>query len=484
MVDLSSQDLASIRMAMAGFELSPKVVPNEHIEVSRAYFPLGHRGVLDIKRQLVVGNRGVGKSFWTHALVNSELRTKLASAYGLPLLTKSDVVIGFNGSEKLLPIAPTIDEIKSALLVYGNPDQIWRAVLIRAVHPIARTTSINFAQAMLLARGGASIYTELMSEADDKLASENRSLVIVFDALDRLASDWNSIRSLTQALLVRALGLQSFRSIRLKIFMRVDQFADAELFRFPDSSKIRNDYVSLTWKPHELFGLLFFELMRDDAARISLEKAAENLPVMLALQSVGRVGGLMGNDVYAPLVSAIAGEFMGGHKKRGKVFTWVPLHLSDAANDCSPRTFLTAWKSAAEHMPLPIDKVVDHLGLIDGVRTASSTRLTELREDYPWIDLALEPLRRRFVPMEKHELFSIWENSAVVSTILTTAGRERWLAPVGLQDDPSGSEALLQALSSIAVMEERSNHKINVPDIFRVEAGILRKGGVAVPKRA
>jgi hypothetical protein len=39
-------------------------------------------------------------------------------------------------------------------------------------------------------------------------------------------------------------------------------------------------------------------------------------------------------------------------------------------------------------------------------------------------------------------------------------------------------------MTQIAVMEERTNGKINVPDIFRVEAEILRKGGVAVPRRS
>jgi len=43
--------------------------------------------------------------------------------------------------------------------------------------------------------------------------------------------------------------------------------------------------------------------------------------------------------------------------------------------------------------------------------------------------------------------------------------------------------ALLSSMRDVGVMEERSNGKINVPDIFRVEAAILRKGGVAVPKR-
>lgn len=53
------------------------------------------------------------------------------------------------------------------------------------------------------------------------------------------------------------------------------------------------------------------------------------------------------------LITAIAGEFMGSGSKRGRVYTWVPLHLSDAANNCSPCTFLTAWKTADEHFPAP-----------------------------------------------------------------------------------------------------------------------------------
>src|SRR5690606_28643499 len=117
---------------------------------------------------------------------------------------------------------------------------------------------------------------------------------------------------------------------------------------------------------------------------------------------------LSGVNKQDALITTSAGEYMGGHKKRGRVYTWVPLHLGDADNNCSPRTFLTAWKTAALHLPHPSDRSVDHLGLIEGVRHASRTRLAELREDYPWIDAALEPLRRQFVPIAKEELFDLW----------------------------------------------------------------------------
>src|SRR5208337_1456134 len=100
-------DYAAIRKAMASFELSPRVEPNERIEIDRAFFPDSHRGVLDLRRQLVVGNRGMGKSFWTHALLNSELRVRIAKVYNFPFLANTDVVVGFNGSTKIDRVAPT-----------------------------------------------------------------------------------------------------------------------------------------------------------------------------------------------------------------------------------------------------------------------------------------------------------------------------------------------------------------------------------------
>ena len=126
-------DFLAIRGAMVSFEPSPRVEPNETIAVERAFLPDGHRGVLDLRRQLVVGNRGMGKSFWTHALLSQELRSRLAKVYGYGLLTRADVVVGFNGSDKVSPTAPTIDEVTTFLKRGADPELIWRAVLIRIV---------------------------------------------------------------------------------------------------------------------------------------------------------------------------------------------------------------------------------------------------------------------------------------------------------------------------------------------------------------
>lgn len=470
-------DLNPIRKAMAGFDTSSRTEPNAQIDPDRVFFPSGHRSVLDMKRQLVVGNRGMGKSFWTHALTNPVVREKLANYYSFPKLAHTNVIIGFNGSEKISGIIPTIEGIQRAHGEGFDPELIWRAVILRAIRSLSSTgADLSLIETLNNLKANPDEYAVELSSADDAAISREAPILIVFDALDRISQEWGLIRKLTKGLLIAVLGLQSFRSIRAKVFMRVDQFSDRELFRFPDSSKILNDRVDLTWQAHELYGLLRFELSRDHDAASVLKILDENLNASSALLISGRIDAAP--QPLNNLITAIAGEFMGKDRKRGRVYTWVPLHLGDAANNCSPRTFLTAWKTAAEHQPAPQGQAVDHLGLIEGVRQASRARLNELLEDYPWIDLALEPMRGHFVPISKDELFDIWKQKDVSKSIQETKG----LTPIGMFIEDN-QDALLRTMTSIAVMEVRANGKINVPDIFRVEAGILRRGGVAVPRK-
>ncbi|MEQ1955387.1 hypothetical protein [Mesorhizobium sp. CN2-181] len=464
--------------------LSPasKVEPNEAVGPDRVFTPESHRAVLDLGRQLVVGNRGMGKSLWTHALTDPTVRNRVADVYGQQQLKKNEVVIGFNGSEKALPVAPTPNGIERALAEGYRAEDIWRAVIFRAVKSVGPSAEpLQFEKTLSRLKQKPEEFEETLSNVDDGFSKTGRGILILFDALDRLPGDWHVIRQLTTALLRRAVGLKSFRSLRMKIFIRPDQFSDKSIFQFPDGSKIQNDHVDLSWQPYELFGLLFFEIMRDASGKSSLSAVAKNVGASDALNQASKPARSSPED-QRDLINAIAGAYMGSDARRGRVYTWVPLHLSDARNACSPRTFLTAWQKAAEHHPAPSDRAVDHLGLIEGVRKASSTRLAELREDYRWIDGALGALAGQFVPIERGDLIEIWDDSQVVQRILKEAKSGGWLAPVQLADNRDAN-ALLDAMNSIAVTEERANGKINVPDIFRVEAGIKRKGGVAVPRR-
>lgn len=483
MTDVGQKEMMIIRETMASLSPASKVEPNEPVAPDRVFTPESQRSVLDLSRQLVVGNRGMGKSLWTHALTDATVRSRVADVYGQPQLKSSSVIIGFNGSEKNDTVAPTPAAIERALDGGYTVEDIWRAVVFRAVQNVRLSAEpLQFDKTLSRLKKDPQGFENALSDVDDHHTRMGTSILILFDALDRLPGDWHRIQQLTQGLLRRAVGLKSFRSLRTKIFMRPDQFADRSIFQFPDGSKIQNDHVDLSWQPHELFGLLFFEIMRDQNGKKALSSVAKSIGASDALGPTLKVSAASLEN-QKKLIDAIAGPYMGTDARRGRVYTWVPLHLSDARNACSPRTFLTAWQKASEHQPAPTDRAVDHLGLIEGVRKASSTRLAELREDYRWIDAALAALKGQFVPITRDELLQIWEDSKVVSGILKDAKMSGWLAPVQLTDENNNHE-LLDAMNSIAVTEERANGKINVPDIFRVEAGIKRKGGVAVPRRA
>ena len=63
-----------------------------------------------------------------------------------------------------------------------------------------------------------------MTHADARLVASGQKLLVVFDALDRLGDTWQTVQELTRGLLKQTLKMNSYRAIRLKLFMRVDQF--------------------------------------------------------------------------------------------------------------------------------------------------------------------------------------------------------------------------------------------------------------------
>jgi len=482
-------DFNAIRAGLASLPRTENHTPGQAVPPDVVYTPFGHRNALDPERTLVVGNRGVGKSFWAHALLDAKIRQHAAQFYRQPILNSTKVVIGFNASERTDEIAPPLSVIRQALQSGIDAETTWRAVLARAVAGFINEKGSPLPRSFVdLARwvsDDPERYANLMTEADTAVSDQKKKLLVIFDALDLLGANWPEKQQLTRALLSRALSAKSYRAIRLKLFMRPDQYTDPGLFTFPDASKIKNDRVDLAWSSEDLYGLLFQRL------QLSPDSSEAFRRLIIELGHVQRVAtgsqfafDVRSSDDQKSIVNAIAGEFMGSGAKRGRVYTWLPTHLGDAVGETSPRTFLTAWQVAAQHNPAPVGRAVDYLGLSEGVRRASEDRLNELQQDYPWIRIVLRPLAGESVPMLWTKLESIWRQHQTVHAILSETEKQGWLGPISLvQSKGSPDEsALLETLQAIGVIEMRANAKVNVPDIFRVEARIKRKGGVKPPR--
>jgi hypothetical protein len=227
--------------------------------LSDLYTPAAHKDALDIEKPLIVGNRGTGKSVWSGALADSGLRKAIAQFYSDDSLRNAEVELGFHQSAaEVRGIAPSSRVLSSLLKNGQNPETIWTAVLIQATtkYTKARIKS-DLADLIEWIELNPSKGEALLRKADDWFLMKGKKFLLVFDALDRLGASREEIRPLSRGILVLALNMQGYSSMRAKIFMRTDQFKDSTIFNFPDASKLKAARIDLKWHATDLYGLFF-----------------------------------------------------------------------------------------------------------------------------------------------------------------------------------------------------------------------------------
>ncbi len=454
----------------------------EQPEIDEIYAPPQHADALDPNRSLVVGGRGVGKSFWAAVLSNPATRKAAAVAYPKLGLENLDVQLGFHeGALGTGELAPSPAALKAALKITDDSTLIWRSVLLKAVAPNLGPTKLI--ERVKWIEEDTEAAEDILVDADKRYSQDKKFLLIVFDALDVLANDWETIRILTQGLARLTLETTSRRAIRMKLFMRHDQFLDMRRTPFADFSKLRTAAVELVWSPTDLYGLLFTRLWRSKKSHFLLSQLGNESNLNMSGDDLPRT--LKTNDkAQDALFSSFAGEFMGANRKRGRTYTWLPKHLADAHGEASLRSFLIALKVAAERARDGQELAIDHQGINAGVLEASETRREELKEDHPWVEDALEALSGLIVPCEESEIIGRWRMANTRDKIDTLVDPRRPTTPIQLDlfDSDSPEHALLNALIKLGVIEKRDRGRVNFPDIFRIAAKMKRKGGV-VPRR-
>ena len=478
-MSIKPPDIDVIRSVLR--ELDPKSSASAAtpLPTEELFMPAAHANALDPFRPLVVGNRGVGKSVWSGALADEATRMSIASSYPRLGLDHLTVKLGFHeDAGRVAGVAPSSKALAALLSQNIEPEEIWTATLLRAVAGEAGiVVPDSLGDAVAWVSADVERAEAALRAADNYFSSQNLKFLLVFDALDRLAGSWEKIRPLTEGILRLALGMNGYRAMRAKVFMRTDQAKDAALFQFPDASKMRAARVELAWHATELYGLLFGILRRSNRAGEAFARVVES--------ALGRIGNA--TDIEDPVqqmavFKLLAGEFMGSDHRRGRTYTWVIDHLADAFHETTPRSFLITLQRAASARTSPTTTVIDHYGIREGVQQASEVRVSQLQEDYPWIRIVLQHLEGLEVPCTPNTFIGRWRDRKTVEAITAiteTSGRP---GPIELEQSGADQQAaLLEALKNIGVIEERSEDRINMPDIFRVAAKIKRRGGVRPP---
>jgi hypothetical protein len=449
--------------------------PPEHL-----YIPPAHLKALSVESQLVIGTRGVGKSVWTAALADVELRKQLGAS--IPQLERAEIRVGF-AERQNLSVYPDADTFAQLLDQGGEAYTVWRAIAARwSADLLGEAIPRNSWRETVhwVARNPETV-ARLMQSASEKLDDEGRYGLLLFDALDRLSNSWQVMDTIVRDLLRVALWLKPYRRLSAKLFLREDQLE--RIIDFPDASKLLATKAELTWARHDLHGLLWQYLLN------AQDGAGECLRTVYS--STVRADPINFNGKWIPadavkrettsqraLFEALAGPWMGRDRRRGVPYVWTVGHLADGQGRTSPRSFLAAIRQAAEDS---LERYPDHPHALHyesikrGVQKASEIRVSELTEDYPWVRSLMRPLSGLTVPIDFEGIINKWEEAfpkgpqqTIVSDSLPPEHVD--LGWSGVRDD------LLQ----LGVFEQRKDGRVDMPDLYRV--GFGRRGGVK-PKR-
>lgn len=461
---------------------------------AEVFTPADHQGALDPNRSVVVGDRGTGKSFWTSVLINREIKNLVARWYPRLGLEKVVGQLGFSDAE-MQADHPSRSEIASIAAAGFAAEDLWRAVLLQFA-PVDFDGKLNKKvswkkQVEWVATDPARRNAQFRI-IDQLLQKQGKTYVLVFDALDVIADNWGGIRAQLEGLIRLALSVRALQAVRIKLFIRPDMADDRRLWEVGDASKLRHREVFLTWKRRDLYGLLWTLLANveedgKDAGKSFRESCAKLFQVKFDLQEESwrpPVNLVEDEDIQQQIFRALAGDYMGAGPTKGDTYKWVTNHLSDAAGFAAPRSFLLAMKEGVVTTKSK-ETVLDKIGIESGARTASKVRVEELSEDYRWMNTVLKDMEGLVVPLTEQDLTSRWKQKKTLSTIKSLAESEqrdrRFIPPGEVLNATSDADAhaqLVQQLVRLKIFFLLHDGRINMPDLFRLQANVKRKGGM------
>ncbi len=458
-------------------------------ELKDTFTPAGHSRALHPDAMLVVGIRGSGKSFWWTVLQSEKHRQMVAHLMpksGIKEQTIVSVGFGERPSPDDYPGKDTIVQLSHQF----DPRQVWRTIALRQIMRLTVTDQFSknesWAQSVQWVIDHPEQMERMLYQADQMLEMKGNYHLILFDALDRTADDWPTMLKLIRGLLQVLLEFRAYHRLRPKAFVRPDHLENTKSADFADSSKVLNQKVELRWPGNELYGLLWQYLGNDP---VNGERFREGCKALgLSWDQYNDIwtvpeGMRLEEKDQRRVFHAITGPWMGRDRRRGFPYTWLPNHLGDAGGQVSPRSFLAAIRYAAsdDNQRPEYQYALFYESIKRGVQEASRIRVREMQEDYPWVDILMQPLSGLTVPCVFEEIERRWNEDNVLKRLnADIASATVKLPPVQLG---AGAVGVRHDLEVLGIFVRMRDNRVNMPDVYRVGYGLGRKGGIKAVAR-
>jgi hypothetical protein len=454
----------------------------------RRFYPIQqHLRAFDPDVMLVVGQRGTGKSALFNAVFKKGLLSDLAPfAPELRLPYKKTDLI------KLIPGYPIGVEfpdargLKNALKTPDQAVELWFAYLIRVLKDeISDSSTLKF----LDLPGGApdrvlDAFAESGNEPllaldrlDQELQEADKWLFVGYDELDTLGGfDWEAMAKAIQGLVAFwSSYARRWQRLRAKIFLRTDLFRRHAGLGGSDLAKLAANRVELGWSDQNLFSMLIKRVANTDdrlfeyckGARISFSKEQH--------KTFGHIPNLKNAEDARPFIERTVGQYMGANANKGQSFHWVLDHLRDGHKCATPRALVRLFEQAAQkecgNPRTTPPKLIHPTSLRQALEDVSADHVIQaIHNEWPWLHGVRERIEKdRLAPWNRRELQEVLNQDWAISW----GQGDKHVAPPA-----QTARELVDYLVELGVFRERSNDRIDVPDIYLFGLGLRRKGGV------
>jgi len=312
-----------------------------------------------------------------------------------------------------------------------------------------------------------------LDRLDQRLESEDRYLFVAYDELDILA------RGDSQLVLAAVRGLvglwathtRRWRRIRGKIFLRTDLYDRAAGAGGADLAKLAANRAELYWSDRHLYAMLVRRLMNSDSrlgeyCRIKMK--VEEDPELGLFPVVKQAADAR------PLIERMVGTYMGANERKGLTFRWLLDHVRDGKGQALPRPLVRLFEAASDTQKNSATmprwpRLIEPRALRRALDKLSEDHVKASLDEWPWLDGLKERMSTiREVPWERREIDRRIENT----------WDEPWVKGQTIQLPAGSARELVDYLVEVGIFRERSDGRIDVPDLFLAGLALRRRGGV------
>ena len=494
---LTRQDCLALRRELA--DLGYGQADHETPELTaRLLYPVAeHLRALDPNVVLVVGPRGSGKTALFKAFFSNDRNLVRAVVARMPQMPAPHAQPGASKWE-WVPAHPAESHFPDtqALSKCARSDEeakkIWHAMLVRRLadrldghwkeklKPILDPMAAELGDVLAAYDAPETNPTAALDALERTLQQKGCGIFVGYDELDTLGGfDWALMARMVRGLVAFWSDYsRRWKRIRAKIFLRADLFRRHAGMGTADFAKLAATRTELRWSDATLLGMLVKRIANASDGLAEYCKGArirfEDDDVLRLLPRIERP-----DDAF-PLLHRLAGEFMGANRKKGYVRNWVLAHLRAGNGEVSPRSLVRLIEQAASkdaaNQSLRPPRLIDPTALRQALDDVSHGHVTQgISSEWPWLEGVRIRLKEdRLVPRERQRIVALldanWDHS--------WGSSDQMIRPP--EDRPAD---FLDYLIEIGVFRQRSDDRVDVPDLYLSGLGLRRKGGVKLGQK-